>query len=80
MNNSQNKVAISKSKYIIGLRSLKELWASYYAKELLPEPGPEQELVFEQGHKVGELAKGLFPGGIDLDSIQVFQETIEATQ
>lgn len=80
MNHSKKDLSISKSKYIVGLRSLKELWANYHAKEMLPEVDAQTQLIFDQGHKVGNLAKELFPGGIDLDSIRNFNETIEATK
>jgi len=57
---------ISKSKFLWGLQCPKLLWHAYNAKHLIPEPGPQQQAVFDQGHQVGELAKQLYPGGIEI--------------
>lgn len=73
-------LSISKSKFMRGLISLKELWAHYHQKELIPEPDESLQLIFDQGHEVGELAKDLFPGGIDLAEVQGFNATLEATK
>lgn len=59
---------ISKSKYLNGLQCHKLLWYNYNKKEDIPEPDPATMLVFEQGQQVGQLAKQLFPDGVDVTS------------
>ena len=48
-------------------------------KELLPPPEPTTERKFRQGQLVGDLAKSLFPDGIDL-SEKDFGENLKLTQ
>jgi hypothetical protein len=57
---------LSKSKYLNGLQCLKYLWLLYNAPESIPEFDASTLRIFDQGHLVGELAKKLFPGGIDI--------------
>jgi len=76
---------ISKSKFLMGLQCPKLIWNVYNAKNLIPEPDATQEAAFAQGHQVGELAKQLYPGGIEVstgtnDFDQVLQWSLEATK
>jgi len=57
---------ISKSKYISGLQCPKLLWTQINEPEEIPEPDIVTQYAFDQGHVVGEYAKRLFPGGIDI--------------
>ena len=57
---------LTKSKYISGLQCLKYLWIQINEPERIPETGIVKQHIFDQGHLVGELAKKLFPGGIDI--------------
>ena len=57
---------ISKSKYLAGLQCSKLLWYYYNQKKSIPLPDAAQQAIFDQGHEVGELAKSLFPEGIDV--------------
>jgi len=57
---------LSKSKYLNGLQCLKYLWIQINEPERIPETDPVTQYIFDQGHLVGELAKRLFPGGIDI--------------
>jgi len=57
---------ISKSKYLSGLQCPKLLWHYYNAKELIPDVGDSTQAIFDQGHVVGELAKKLYPDGIEV--------------
>jgi hypothetical protein len=57
---------ISKSKYLSGLQCSKLLWYQYNAKESFPAPDEATQAIFDQGHEVGDLAKSLFPGGIEV--------------
>jgi hypothetical protein len=58
--------AISKSKYLSGLQCRKLLWAAYNAKERFPPVDAADQAIFDQGHAVGNLAKDLFPHGIEV--------------
>ncbi|MCE9616518.1 MAG: DUF2779 domain-containing protein [Lentisphaerae bacterium] len=58
--------AISKSKYLSGLQCPKLLWVYYRAKDWIPPVDAATQAVFDQGHVVGELAKQLYPGGIEV--------------
>lgn len=74
---------ISKSKYLAGLQCSKLLWHHYNAKEKIPPPDDATQAIFDQGHEVGELAKSLFPGGIEVakgivDFNQVLPQSLEA--
>jgi hypothetical protein len=42
------------------------LWIATNEPERVPEPDAATQHIFDQGHLVGELAKKLFPGGIDI--------------
>ena len=57
---------LSKSKYIAGLQCPKLLWTQINQPEGIPEPDTFTQYIFDQGHLVGEYAKNLFPGGIDI--------------
>jgi hypothetical protein len=57
---------ISKSKFLSGLQCPKLLWHQYNRKDLIPEPDAATQAIFDQGHEVGQLAKQLFPGGIEV--------------
>lgn len=71
---------LSKSKYLIGLQCPKLLWHHYHAREELPPVDDGTRARFDQGHEVGELAKTLFPEGIDLSNAAGFDSAIEATR
>lgn len=57
---------ISKSKYLAGLQCSKLLWTYYNARDRIPPPDAALQAIFDQGHEVGDLAKSLFPGGIEV--------------
>ncbi len=72
---------ISKSKYLTGLQCHKLLWYNYNAKDEIPEVNAGQQAIFDQGHIVGEFAKQLFPGGIEVaKGIIAFDKVIEQSQ
>jgi len=72
--------SISKSKYLNGLQCPKLLWAQYNAKNWFPPVDAATENVFEQGTKVGNLAKQLFPGGIEVAWSGNLADTIAQTK
>ncbi len=67
--NSDNPVAnayLSKSLFIRGLQCHKSLFLHKYHPELKDEASVEQEARFQAGYEVGNYAKLLFPGGIEI--------------
>lgn len=57
---------ISKSRYLQGIQCPKLLWHDCNAPTLIPQPDAQQQAMFEQGREVGNLAKKLFPDGIEV--------------
>ena len=57
---------ISKSKYLAGLQCDKLVWTFYNAKDRIPPPDAALQAIFDQGHEVGNLAKSLYLGGIEV--------------
>lgn len=70
---------LSKSKYLTGLQCPKYLWIQLHEPERIPEVDAITQYTFDQGHLVGEYAKKLFPGGIDIP-YDDFMENIAATK
>lgn len=60
------EIHISKSKYLNGLQCPKLLWTWYNNRELIPEPDAAQQHIFDTGHEVGDLAKLLYPSGVEV--------------
>ena len=65
--------------YILGLQCPKYLWISVNKKERIPEADKNLQFRFDRGHLVGELAKKLFPGGIDIP-IEPFSENLKRSK
>ncbi len=63
-----SQLLLTKSKYIAGLQCPKLLWVQLHAPERIPETDAVTQHLFDQGHLVGEMAKMLFPGGINIPS------------
>jgi len=57
---------LSKSRYLNGLQCSKLLWLLFHEPEKILKPDAATQYIFDQGHVVGELAKGLYPHGIDI--------------
>jgi len=77
--------SLSKSTFLMGRQCSKLLWFRYNARDQIPAPDEAQQAVFDQGHEVGNLAKQLFPGGIEVsadvtDFAQVLQRSLEAAK
>ena len=70
---------ISKSKYLAGLQCPKLLWHHYNAKALFPPIDAQTQAIFDEGHAVGQLAKTLFPGGIDLEDETDLSKAVNRT-
>lgn len=76
------KHILSKSSFIKGIQCHKALYLYKYYNELREDLSSQQEAVFSQGKRVGELAKELFPGGLDCTPKNYFnfQESITRTK
>jgi len=57
---------LSKSKYISGIQCLKYLWYLINDPDQIPPYDEAALFRFQQGHEVGNLAKTLFPEGIEV--------------
>jgi len=57
---------LSKSLFTRGTQCHKSLWLHKYQPELKDEADEALEARFRSGHEVGSLAKGLFPGGVEV--------------
>lgn len=57
---------ISKSKFLSGLQCPLLLWTQYNDRDAIPDVAPATQYVFDMGHTVGDLAKMLYPDGIEV--------------
>ena len=69
---------LSKLKYMTGLQCPRLIWIQFHEPAKIPETDPGTQYIFDQGHLVGELAKKLFPEGIDI-STEDFRGNISKT-
>lgn len=60
--------AISKSKFVAGCQCLKRLYWQVHEPELAVEPDAAAVAIMEQGREVGQLARQLFAGGVEVSS------------
>jgi hypothetical protein len=67
---------LSKTRYIQGLQCAKLLWHVINAKDLVPPVDEGTQAVFDQGHEVGRLAQGLFPGGVEVEGTFPFDQVV----
>jgi hypothetical protein len=68
---------LSKSKYLAGTQCPKLLWFHYNAREELPDTDEDVRALLEEGRRVGEVARRLFPGGILIRGDAGFQDILE---
>ncbi len=57
---------LSKTKYLNGRQCLRYLWILFNDSDRVPVPDANTQYIFDQGHVVGELARQLFPDGIEV--------------
>ncbi|MHB9150773.1 MAG: DUF2779 domain-containing protein [Thermoleophilia bacterium] len=55
---------LSKSRFQTGLHCHKKLWLSCFEPGLADPVDEVRQAIFDQGHRVGELARARFPGGV----------------
>ena len=60
------KTFLTKSRYVNGLQCSKWVWLAFNKPEELPEVDEATQHRFDEGRRVGELAKSLFPEGIEV--------------
>ena len=74
---------LSKTKYLEGLKCPKLLWYEYNKTEEVPKPDAALQAIFNQGTRVGEVARKLYPEGIKIEREQMPEKmhakSIEAT-
>ena len=57
---------LTKSKYISGLECKKYIWLAFNNPSELPKVDDAMQHRFDEGHRIGELSKTLFPDGIEV--------------
>jgi hypothetical protein len=67
-----SKHILSKSTFMRGCQCVKSLWMHKFSPELKDEMDVAQRSIFAQGTNVGEIARELFPGGIDASPVDPF--------
>jgi len=74
-------MTLSKSQYIRGLQCHKSLWLYKNRPELRDAPNSQTESSFNTGYDVGDLAKELFPNGVEIEfNSNNFNGMIEKTK
>lgn len=59
---------LSKSRFMAGVQCPLRLWYTVHRAELAPPPDAALQAVFDTGHRVGELARERYPGGVLVDT------------
>ena len=59
-------IFISKSQFLKGLQCLKSLYLQKYYPQLAGDVSESREALFQSGKEVGYVARGLFPGGLEI--------------
>ncbi|MEK6938574.1 MAG: DUF2779 domain-containing protein [Nanoarchaeota archaeon] len=70
---------LTKSKYLIGMQCPKLLWIMFHQPEKIPEVDASTQYRFDQGELVGQLAKKLYPKGVDI-SYGDFKTNLDKTK
>lgn len=65
-NKGQASISLSKSLFMRGLQCPKSLYLHKYHPELKDELSDAQQAIFRQGDEVGQYARQLFPGGVEI--------------
>ncbi len=74
-------MTLSKSQYIRGLQCHKSLWLYKNKPDLRDTPNNQTESSFNTGYDVGDLAKELFPNGVEIEfDSQNFDGMIQKTK
>lgn len=68
---------LSKSSYMAGLQCPKLLWHKVNEPEIFAEPDAAKQAILEQGKEVGELAKRLFPMGLEVGAGVIEKQKVD---
>jgi hypothetical protein len=79
MNMPGQKHLLTKTAYLYGLVCDRLFWIYQNDRELLPEVDDATQAIFDQGHQIGNLAKSLYPGGIEIDWSSGHEEGVART-
>lgn len=60
-------IRLSKSKFLSGLQCPKRLYLEVHSPELATPPDAWRQALLDRGKRIGELARGRFPGGVLVD-------------
>ena len=72
---------LTKSKYLVGLSCLGHLWITFNNPEKIIEQDLATKHIINQGNIIGQLAKKLYPDGVDLpEGSDTFKINLEKTQ
>ncbi len=71
---------LSKSSFASGLQCHKRLWIEKNDRGLVPATPPSRQVIFDQGHEVGEWSHKLYPNGILLSGELEFRQHLDASQ
>jgi len=63
----KKQTLLTKSRYIEGLKCKKMLWLEFNAREMKPKVDEATQHRFDEGKIVGDLAKKLFPKGVEVN-------------
>jgi hypothetical protein len=61
-----DNAVISKTKYLAGLQCPKLLWHHFNRRDAFPPVDAATQAIFDAGHVVGDLAKRLYPDGVEV--------------
>ena len=70
--------SLSKSRILAGLQCSKRLWLQTHQRDLA-EITPATQAAFDTGHRVGEVARSLFPDGVLIGHVDNIPAALEAT-
>ena len=71
---------ISKTAFLSGTQCSKLLWMKLHERDAFPPVSDQKQAIFDQGHEVGALAKGLYPEGIEVaEGIYRHEEALKET-
>ena len=71
--------SLSKSRILAGLQCPKRLWLQTHQRELA-EITPATQAAFDTGHRVGEVARTLFPGGVLIGNVDNIPAALAETK
>jgi len=68
---------ISKSNYMAGLQCPRLLWHKFNRPDAFPPVDAATQAIFDQGAQVGELAKQLYPKGLEIGAGVIKKDAVD---